>query len=163
MTPIAWARLLARAGVEFWATKQWQQAFFAVGVRGQACDLSSDILQRVPLAAHGVAGVPQPPSRAESMAIWPRNRRMAYAYDLLFSRMTVGSPAKKQHYQASGPRCCCVTWFAAQVLRPRLFSLPESLLRVKPFLHNPLASLRAVLLQPCRWPCLLTLKRPDMT
>ena len=84
VTPIAWARLLARAGVEFWATKQWQQAFFAVGVRGQACDLSSDILQRVPLAAHGVAGVPQPPSRAESMAIWPRNRRMAYAYDLLF-------------------------------------------------------------------------------
>ena len=80
---------------------------------------------------------------------------------LAVSRMTVGSPAKKQHYQASGPRC--LTWLAAQVLRPRLFSLPESLLRVKPFLHNPLASLRAVLLQPRRWPCLLTLKRPGVT
>lgn len=80
---VAWARMLGRAGVDFWSARSWSHAFAAVGAYGEESQLAKAFREHM-LQLERLSCLPAPPTELACSWIWPRNRRMEYAYSLLF-------------------------------------------------------------------------------
>ena len=79
--PLAWLWQCMQAPHEFWAARQWQKSFDAVGCNGPG---------QVHKALQHLmgAGVPWPgpdrPTPQQMQCVWPARRQMAHAYKVLF-------------------------------------------------------------------------------
>ena len=82
VSKLQWMQLLLRGHQEFWSQRTWKHAFRLTGCTGEALHHLSKRLQHFKLDPATVPSAML--SEAESKLIWPRNRGMSYARDLLF-------------------------------------------------------------------------------
>ena len=82
VSKLDWVRLLMRAREDFWSRRSWRKSFSLTGCLGEALPCLSKKLQAFEIDPQAAGS--SPPSKEASQCIWPRNRAMGYAYDLLF-------------------------------------------------------------------------------